>query len=249
MKRNVISLVCAGVLALALAGCSSNKPITNSTPRPEPPQPTAAATPAPTQTPSPVPSETPVPTAAPTPAPPPASTAAPARDDYHAPEDPVSFGMDADAACPLALYDARVGLNDLQLSFVPPAEATAITAFQDAALRIPSTTISYNAQERALVLTMSNTVLETGDPVGAAGSDDWVFDFIAEAGYQYPSSIPLGALGEGNRFFENAAVYSNGADTFLSLALKEEGLQYRIESGALDSGGMYPYLRLVFSEP
>ena len=91
-------------------------------------------------------------------------------------------------------------------------------------------------------------MLETGDPAEAAGNDDWVFDFIGEHGLRYPHSFPMGSIGEDNRFFERAAISTDGTDTTITLRLTGKAMSYRVESGSLDVEGMLPYFRILFSE-
>ena len=160
----------------------------------------------------------------------------------------VSFGMSPGTDCPLAVFDARVGLNDLSVSLVPLGSGPDIQSFLEADIRIPHTSVSYDSGADALVLRLENTVLETGDPAEAAGNDDWVFDFIGEHGLRYPHSFPMGSIGEDNRFFERAAISTDGTDTTITLRLTGKAMSYRVESGSLDVEGMLPYFRILFSE-
>ena len=86
-----------------------------------------------------------------------------------------------------------------------------------------------------------------GDGV-AAGNDDWVFDFIGEHGLRYPHSFPMGSIGEDNRFFERAAISTDGTDTTITLRLTGKAMSYRVESGSLEVVGMLPYFRILFSD-
>lgn len=160
----------------------------------------------------------------------------------------VSFGMSPGTDCPLAVFDARVGLNDLSVSLVPLGSGPDIQSFLETDIRIPHTSVSYDSGADALVLRLENTVLETGDPAEAAGNDDWVFDFIGEHGLRYPHSFPMGSIGEDNRFFERAAISTDGTDTTITLRLTGKAMSYRVESGSLDGEGMLPYFRILFSE-
>lgn len=102
---------------------------------------------------------------------PPPSAPAPRRLERR--EAQVSFGMSPGTDCPLAVFDARVGLNDLSVSLVPLGSGPDIQSFLEADIRIPHTSVSYDSGADALVLRLENTVLETGDPAEAAGNDDW----------------------------------------------------------------------------
>lgn len=158
------------------------------------------------------------------------------------------FGMEEDAACPLSVADARVGLNDFSVALVPQGTASAMSAFIEADTRIPRTEVSYSESNHALVIRMRDTTLDTGDPADAAGSDDWVYDFIEEFAFDYPSSFPMGSLGADNGFFQNAAISSDGTDTVITLLLTERAEQFRVESGSLDRAEMHPWFRLTFRE-
>ncbi|MFQ8759135.1 MAG: hypothetical protein ACLSAF_06490 [Intestinimonas sp.] len=133
-----------------------------------------------------------------------------------------------------------MGLNDLSVSLVPLGSGPDIQSFLEADIRIPHTSVSYDSGADALVLRLENTVLETGDPAEAAGNDDWVFDFIGEHGLRYPYSFPMGSIGEDNRFFERAAISTDGTDTTITLRLTGKAMSYRVESGSLDGEGMLP---------
>ena len=158
------------------------------------------------------------------------------------------FGGDPEVDCPLAVWDARVGLNDLSVSFLPQGNADAMSAFIDAEVRIPPTEVTYAGENRALLIRMEGVVLDTGDPREAAGSDDWVYDFMEEFGLPLPASFPMGSLGEDNGFFRNAAISSDGTDTLITLLLTDRAGELRVESGTLDREGMQPWFRIVFQE-
>ena len=158
------------------------------------------------------------------------------------------FGGDPEVDCPLAVWDARVGLNDLSVSFLPQGNADAMSAFIAAEIRIPPTEVTYAEENRALLIRMEGVVLDTGDPREAAGSDDWVYDFMEEFGLPLPASFPMGSLGEDNGFFRNAAISSDGTDTLITLLLTDRAGELRVESGTLDREGMQPWFRIVFQE-
>ena len=248
MKPRFIAFLCAGALALSLAGCSSDQPITHPTSSPTPP-----VTPAPVTTPAPTPSPSALPEAQPTPTPPdepepsPTPSAPPAEGSWLAIHSDTTFGMDDPNTCQLVVSQVKVGLNDLQVALTSPTDADALVNFRDASVRIPQTSVHYDDGTRFLAFQLKNTVLDTGTAVGAAGSDDWVFDFMNEYGL-VESSLPAGAVDGGNRFFKDVSLYCNGTDTFLSLVLNEKSGEYRIESGSLDAHGYAPYFRVVFRE-
>ena len=252
MNCRLCALCCALALAFSLSACSGDKPITHASPTPAP-TPSVSPTPSPSPSASePAPEITPEPSPVPTPTESAGPDAAPVGAQlpgaWNDREAQVSFGMSPGTNCPLAVFDARVGLNDLSVSLVPLGSGPDIQSFLEADIRIPHTSVSYDSGADALVLRLENTVLETGDPAEAAGNDDWVFDFIGEHGLRYPHSFPMGSIGEDNRFFERAAISTDGTDTTITLRLTGKAMSYRVESGSLDGEGMLPYFRILFSE-
>ena len=246
MKPRFIALFCASALTLSLAGCGGDTPNTHPTATPAPvatPAPTPAATPSP----SPVPTSEVTPSPEPEPTPTPAAEPSAPAGDWLAVDADTTFGMADPDSCQLVVSQVKVGLNDLQVALTAPANADGLINFRDAAMRIPQTGVHYDGGTRFLAFQLKNTVLDTGSAVGAAGSDDWVFDFMSEYGL-VESSLDAGALDGSNRFFKDVSLYCNGTDTFLSVTLSEQTGQYRVESGSLDAAGYAPYFRVVFRQ-
>lgn len=263
MKSRFSPLLCAAALSLVLSGCGGPAPAAPSTsPSPESPDVTvpSESPSAYRMTPMPSPSESDISTsepktssdgseesgsgpqsAAPAVAPLPGDLY-----DWIDRDASVTFGGPAEGFF-LAVQDVRVGLNDLSVALIPRGTGADISAFLQAEDRLPVVTVRAQSDANVLTIQLKNTVLDSGDPVESSGNDDWVFDFIEEYGLNYPSSFPRGAVGEANRFFQNTAISTNGTGTTITVLLSDEARRYRIESGSLDSEGMLPYFRVVFT--
>lgn len=153
--------------------------------------------------------------------------------------------LDLGIARAAVVADARVGVNDLAVVFVPPASEAGISGFIAAATYIPSVSIRYEADRGAIFLTLHDTALQSGEL--EEGCEDWVYDFIRDNGLDYPYRTPTGTLGEDNRFFTNAAISTNGTDTTITLLLTAHAQRYAVEVEYL-AQDMYPTLRLVFQD-
>ena len=163
MNCRLCALCCALALAFSLSACSGDKPITHASPTPAP-TPSVSPTPSPSPSASePAPEITPEPSPVPTPTESASPDAAPVGAQlpgaWNDREAQVSFGMSPGTNCPLAVFDARVGLNDLSVSLVPLGSGPDIQSFLEADIRIPHTSVSYDSGADALVLRLENTVL------------------------------------------------------------------------------------------
>jgi len=165
------------------------------------------------------------------------------------PEQTVSLGSEEAIDRYEVVYDVRAGLNDLTLSFVPPASAAGIGSFITAVTTIPYVTSSFDEATRVFLLRLHRTALDTGDPALETGSDDWVYDWLNEYEVEFPHSVPAGPVGADNRFFTDALIYADGENTILALTLTDHAVKYTMETGHLDpQKDMFPYLRLTFRD-
>lgn len=147
------------------------------------------------------------------------------------------------------IYDARVGVNDLSVAFIPSgADVERFMSFFPAVCTVPSVAISCDAESRVMTVRLRNTALASG---GATEEEiaqmlEWIGPDSPYAGL-YPHSFPTGSLGRDNHFFAGASIAQDGEDAVITLRLTGRAYRYTVESGDFMEDGI-PYLRLTFRE-
>ena len=156
-------------------------------------------------------------------------------------ETPVTLGVKRAAV----VADARAGVNDVAVVFVPPANEKGLSNFIAGATYIPQVETRYDKAENVFYVTVRDTALQSGE--FQAGGEDWVYDYMRDVGLSYPYNTPMGSLGKDNRFFTSAAISSDGTDTTITLRLTEHAQRYTVQVEHLGQD-MFPTLRLVFAQ-
>lgn len=138
------------------------------------------------------------------------------------------------------LYDARVGLTDLQLSFIPSGDSiTRFGSFFTAATSVPTAEASFDPDSRLFALRLYNTCLSSGGI-----SQDDIFSDIYRG--LYPYSFPSGILEGDSGWLSNVRTVQDGEDTLVTATLAPAVQSYRIEWGNLGDDTI-PWLRVEFS--
>lgn len=137
------------------------------------------------------------------------------------------------------LFDAQLGVIDLQFSFIPSGDPERFQTFFPAAATAPTAVTSFDPDTRRFTLRLHNTCLCSG------GITDEEIDVPSYKGL-YPYAFPEGSLGADTPWFSNALVVQEGEDTLVALTLSPDVLSYRIETGNLGYDTI-PWLRVAFS--
>ena len=241
LERVSLPVLCAGLLLLA--GCGG--PATPVSPSPTAPtetvqaapSPSSSATPAPSPTPEPAPSPTPEPTPSPTPEPVEITAAAetslpaessPSRESWTALDASSAFGRPSGTGGSLVVSQVLADESGLTVTLAPLPNEASVNAFQEAAGEdaLPAGAVDYWPDAGALVLKLENVVLSSGD----IGGDDWLHDFLRDAGLEYPMSTPTGAISGTCPLFEKAAISSDGTNTTISLLPADTVREYQVTS-------------------
>lgn len=142
------------------------------------------------------------------------------------------------------VYEVRIGIDDLALSFIPSSAPGRFRNFFPASTSAPTSDCSFDPETRAFTIRLYNTTLKSGE---ASEEDlEWAGS-IAPYGELYPRTIPEGSLGQGNHFIESATIAQDGEDAVITLTLTEAAYAYKTDSGNMGSDD-FPYLRYSFRE-
>lgn len=171
------------------------------------------------------------------------------------PAQPLAYGLPVDEEAGEnsgryeQIYDARVGVNDLSVAFIPSGDSLErFSSFFPAVCTVPSVTIDCAAEGRVMTVRLHNTALESG-----GGTEEEIAQMLAWIGPDsvygglYPCVFPAGSLGRDNHFFTGASIAQDGEDAVITLRLTGRAYRYTVESGDFMEDGI-PYLRLTFRE-
>lgn len=142
------------------------------------------------------------------------------------------------------VYEVRIGIDDLALSFIPSSAPGRFRTFFPAATSAPTSDCSFDPETRIFTIRLYNTTLKSGE--ASEGDLEWAGS-IAPYGGLYPRTIPEGSLGQGNHFIESASIAQDGEDAVITLTLTEAAYAYKTDSGNMGSDD-FPYLRYSFRE-
>lgn len=142
------------------------------------------------------------------------------------------------------VYDARLEVNGVSLSFIPSGDPERFSSFFPAVTTVPITQCSFDPAERVFTIRFANTALEsdgiTDEELNRrAGGTDSPYLGI------YPHAFPEGKLGADGHFVKGAAVAQEGEDTVVTMKLTDAAYAYQVESGNL-GGDHFPLLRVSF---
>ena len=244
LERVSLPVLCAGLLLLS--GCGGPTAAVSSSPTA--PVETVQAAPVPSTpstpsnpTPTPISMQTPSPTPMPTPAPEETSavveTALPmespaSEGSWTALGTASTFGRPSGTGGSLVVSQVLAGEDGLTVTLAPLPDEASVNAFQEAAGEeaLPAGAVDYWSDAGALVLKLENVVLSSGD----IGGDDWLHDFLRDAGLEYPMTTPTGAIPGTCPLFEKAAISSDGTNTTISLLPGETVTDYRVTALGVD---------------
>lgn len=142
------------------------------------------------------------------------------------------------------IYQLRIGINDISLSFIPSSAPGRFQTFFPASTSAPTSDCSFDPETRVFTIRLYNTALESG--VLSDADIEWMG---ADSVYLplYPRSIPAGDLGQGNHFIESASISQDGEDAVIALTLTDASYAYQTESGNMGCDD-FPFLRYSFRE-
>ncbi len=142
------------------------------------------------------------------------------------------------------VYEVRIGIDDLALSFIPSSAPDRFQTFFPAATSAPTSDCSFDPETRAFTIRLYNTALKSGEV--SVKDLEWAGS-IAPYGDLYPRTIPEGSLGQGNHFIKSATIAQDGEDAVITLTLTEAAYAYKKDSGNMGNDD-FPYLRYSFRE-
>lgn len=141
------------------------------------------------------------------------------------------------------LYDARVDVDGLSLSFIPSgASRERFQSFFPACTNIPCFATNFDPDTRQFTLRLYNTCLASGDVTG----DDLAWA-MQDYGGLYPYAFPAGSLGRDSHFLTGAQIQSDGEDTVITFTLTEKAYRFTVETSNLGYDNI-PSFRIVFRE-
>lgn len=141
------------------------------------------------------------------------------------------------------IYEARIGIDDIALSFIPSSAPGRFQTFFPASTSAPTSDCSFDPETRVFTIRLYNTTLKSG----AVSEEDLEWAGRITYGDLYPRTIPEGSLGQGNHFIESATIAQDGEDAVITLTLTDAGYAYQSESGNMGQDN-FPYLRYSFRE-
>lgn len=138
-----------------------------------------------------------------------------------------------------AVASAQVEISGLSMSFAPLADGSDFVA---AFCAPPGTEISFDETTHTMVVTCSDTFLDSGAWNPDAGfSEAW----LEEYGSLYPDDFPAGALNGYSRLILSASIRQAGNDAVVTMKLADKVEKYTVESGYEGPADLGPYFRIV----